>query len=83
MCASISPQVTAAALLRQVTHAALLAKHARVAELQAALGGLQAQLAGYHHLPASKLGADMMLRQAQAQLREQQERLQAHLADMQ
>jgi hypothetical protein len=66
----------------QITHAALLDKHAQVTQLQQRLTELQSKMGSYNHLPASKLGAEMMLKQAQSRLREKQTKLQILLADM-
>eukprot|EP00775_Hariotina_reticulata_P002290 gene2290-2600_t len=67
---------------QEITHAALLDKHAQVMQLQQRQAELQSKLDSYHHLPASKLGAEMMLKQAQSRLREKQAKLQVLLADM-
>jgi hypothetical protein len=53
-----------------------------VTEVQQRLVELQAKLAGYHHLPASMLGAQMMLQQASERLAEKQARLQSRLAEI-
>jgi hypothetical protein len=66
----------------QITHAALEAKHSQVTEVQQRLAELQAKLAGYHHLPASVLGAQMMLQQASERLAEKQAKLQSRLAEI-
>lgn len=51
-----------------------------MAELQERLSGLQARLGAYHNLPASTLGASMMLKQARQRLASLQEQLEARLA---
>jgi hypothetical protein len=66
----------------QITHAALEAKRSQVTEVQQQLAELLAKLAGYHHLPASMLGAQMMLKQASERLAENQARLQSRLAEI-
>lgn len=66
----------------QIHHSTLVGKRASVQQLQARAVELQAQLASYHSLPASALGANMMLQQARERLRAAQERLEAGLADL-
>ncbi|KAF8063810.1 hypothetical protein HT031_003667 [Scenedesmus sp. PABB004] len=67
---------------RQVTHGALVARAARVEELGARLAELRGELAGFHCLPDSVLGARMMLDQESERLAEKQARLTSRLADM-
>jgi hypothetical protein len=55
-------------------------QHARLQDAQQRLADLQAQLAGYHELPATLLGARMRLQGARAQLEDTHERFQVQLA---
>ncbi len=66
----------------QLHHSILVAKQHDVTELQRRLAEMQAQLEGYHNLPASMLGAQMMLKQAKERLQASQERLEAGLAHL-
>jgi hypothetical protein len=66
----------------QIHHSTLVEKRAALQELQARAADLQQQLASYHSLPPSALGAGMMLQQARERLRAAQERLESGLADL-
>ena len=66
----------------QIHHSTLVARGAALQQLQARAAELQAQLESYHSLPASALGAGMMLQQARERLRAAQERLESGLADL-
>jgi hypothetical protein len=50
--------------------------------LQERASELQSQLEAYHNLPASTLGAGMMLQQARERLQAAQERLESGLAEL-
>ncbi|KIY97504.1 hypothetical protein MNEG_10459 [Monoraphidium neglectum] len=66
----------------EIHHSTLVEKRAALQELQARAADLQQQLASYHSLPPSALGAGMMLQQARERLRAAQERLESGLADL-
>jgi hypothetical protein len=66
----------------QIRHSSLVERRAALRQLQSRAAELQAQLAGYHSLPPSMLGAGMMLQQARERLAAAQERLESGLADL-
>eukprot|EP00877_Chromochloris_zofingiensis_P007688 jgi/Chrzof1/3172/Cz12g14150.t1 len=66
-------------LTPELLHANLVAKHGSVKDSQQHLAVLKARLATYHNLPASVLGASMMLKQARERLQASEERLEAGL----
>lgn len=66
----------------QIHHSTLVERSAALQELQSRAAELQEQLASYHNLPTSVLGASMMLKQARERLQAAQERLESGLADL-
>lgn len=74
MCACVPDPV-------QVSHSALLERHAELQGLQQRLSKLQSQLNKYHSLPASLLGARLQLDEAKASLAEKQTRFRSQLDD--
>ncbi|KAI8468054.1 MAG: hypothetical protein J3K34DRAFT_22154 [Monoraphidium minutum] len=66
----------------EIHHSTLVERRAALQQLQVRAAELQAQLAAFHSLPASALGAGMMLGQARERLRAAQERLESGLAEL-
>lgn len=65
--------------LVQITHAKLVSKQQGVAQMQQALAEKQTELDSYHHLPASLLGARMMLEKAEKRLNDRKQELQLRI----
>ncbi len=66
----------------QVRHSHLIAQAGALAEVQEQLRGAQAQVAAYHNLPTSALGASLVLKRAHQRLGQLQETLDAQLAHL-
>lgn len=66
----------------QIHHTALVERAAALGALQERAAALQARLDSYHNLPASELGAKVMLQQARERLAAAQQQLESGLADL-
>ncbi|GBF90420.1 hypothetical protein Rsub_03416 [Raphidocelis subcapitata] len=66
----------------EIHHSNLVERSAALQGVQGRAEELQSQLEAYHNLPASALGAGMMLQQARERLRAAQERLESGLAEL-